>query len=63
MTASRKSGERSANASVTTLSGIRSSASVSADRSPRAVCDASRASCQSSTSGVSATFGERCCLR
>jgi hypothetical protein len=45
------------------LSGRRSSASVSADRRPTEVCDSLAASCQSVISSVGAWIGWRCLRR
>jgi hypothetical protein len=42
------------------LSGSRSSASVSADFSPLEVCDSASASCQSEIASVGAWIGWRC---
>ena len=59
----RKSGESWAIASVTTESGIRSSASISADRRPVEECFSAAASCQSSMSSPKPSWGWRCFLR
>jgi hypothetical protein len=45
------------------LSGSRSSASVSAERRPTDVCDSDEASCQSEISSVGACTGWRCLRR
>ncbi|OLT06389.1 hypothetical protein BJF90_16435 [Pseudonocardia sp. CNS-004] len=62
-TAIRKSSGSCCSAAFTSLSGSRSSASISADGSPCEVCSPACAICQSVISSVGACTGWRCRLR